>query len=95
MNLAIIGSIPLLLFALISTGCAATEEKLAEGLTACHETRPEVCTQEYTPVCAQRRDTSHKTYSNDSINSCISDLMGVRATVDGMDPVVERTGKYS
>jgi len=35
-----------------------------ETLTFCPEPRPQVCTQDYRPVCAQLRDGSFKTYSN-------------------------------
>jgi len=35
-----------------------------KDLIACPEPRPEVCTQEYLPVCALRQDGSLKTYSN-------------------------------
>jgi alkaline phosphatase D len=35
-----------------------------QALIACPEPRPEVCTQEYRPVCAKLPDGSVKTYSN-------------------------------
>ena len=31
---------------------------------SCPEPRPEICTQDYRPVCAQMQDGSVKTYSN-------------------------------
>ncbi|MBC2712747.1 MAG: hypothetical protein HGJ94_17690 [Desulfosarcina sp.] len=33
-------------------------------MTACPEIRPEVCTQEYKPVCAQHANGNKQTYSN-------------------------------
>jgi alkaline phosphatase D len=36
----------------------------AQQITTCPEPRPQVCTREYRPVCAQLRDGSFKTYSN-------------------------------
>jgi len=35
-----------------------------QALVSCPVPRPEVCTQEYRPVCAQRKDRSVKTFSN-------------------------------
>ena len=34
------------------------------GQTICVDPRPEVCTMDYTPVCATRADGSMATYSN-------------------------------
>ena len=33
-------------------------------LTMCKEPRPQICTQDYRPVCGQLMDGSFKTYSN-------------------------------
>jgi len=33
-------------------------------ITICPEQRPEICTQDYKPVCAKQKDGTHKTYSN-------------------------------
>lgn len=38
-------------------------------MVACPETRPQVCTQDYQPVCAVLQDGSFKTYSN-GCNAC-------------------------
>ena len=35
-----------------------------QGMVTCPETRPQICTHEYRPVCAQLQDGSLKTYSN-------------------------------
>jgi hypothetical protein len=55
-------------------GCAAVtgeQSSLTENkkLTICTDPRPEVCTMEYRPVCGERKDGSHKTYSN-GCNAC-------------------------
>ena len=34
------------------------------GVTVCEEPRPQVCTMDYTPVCATLQDGSVKTYPN-------------------------------
>jgi hypothetical protein len=46
-------------------GCAAT--KTEQDIIACPEPRPEVCTMDYTPVCALKRESGYElwiTYSN-------------------------------
>jgi hypothetical protein len=35
-----------------------------QEMVACPEVRPQICTHEYRPVCAQLQDGSLKTYSN-------------------------------
>ena len=42
------------------------EEKVSDKkeFTTCPEPRPEMCTQDYRPVCAKLDDDSMKTYSN-------------------------------
>ena len=35
-----------------------------EQMIACKEPRPQLCTQDYRPVCAVRQDGSYKTYFN-------------------------------
>ena len=79
MNILSLSSIFLLLVSLLVTGCESTEAKLGEGLTACPETRPEVCTQEYDPVCAQRKDGSHKTYPNGCSSCSDAEVVGYKA----------------
>ena len=37
---------------------------LMSDITRCEEPRPQVCTMDYRPVCASRRDGTTKTYSN-------------------------------
>ena len=43
---------------------AAVSAGSANEMVACTEPRPEVCTQDYQPVCAVLRDGSLRTYSN-------------------------------
>jgi hypothetical protein len=50
------------------TACASGSQPQSgtaiEGLAACPEPRPEVCTMEYRVVCAQRQDGSSGNFSN-------------------------------
>ena len=62
--------------ALISLmGCAAIKyeqmdsETENKNQTICTDPRPELCTMDYRPVCGERNDGSHKTYSN-GCNAC-------------------------
>lgn len=46
-------------------GCAGGQPKaLDESQTACIEPRPQICTMDYTPVCAALASGEEKTYSN-------------------------------
>ncbi|WP_455202336.1 Kazal-type serine protease inhibitor family protein [Kaarinaea lacus] len=47
-------------------GTVMAEEKASEekAFTTCTEPRPQMCTQDYRPVCAKLNDDSMKTYSN-------------------------------
>ena len=47
-------------------GCASSGEKAQPevGITVCPEPRPEVCTMDYRPVCANLKDATAATYSN-------------------------------
>jgi hypothetical protein len=58
----LIATISLLLGACVSG--APDKALAAEGATACEDPRPQVCTMDYTPVCATLTDDSVKTYSN-------------------------------
>ncbi len=53
---------------LLLAGCAATAEVKSncgeEALTVCPEPRPQMCTMDYRPVCAELKDGSRKTFSN-------------------------------
>ena len=46
-------------------GCAALEGgTLPPGAVACSDPRPQVCTMDYTPVCAMRDSGEAATYAN-------------------------------
>ncbi len=46
-------------------GCASGQPKALDGpQTACIEPRPQICTMDYTPVCAALVSGEDKTYSN-------------------------------
>jgi hypothetical protein len=58
--------------ATVISGGSPSEEEIrveADGLVVCPEPRPQICTQDYRPVCAQLQDGSFKTYSN-GCSSC-------------------------
>jgi hypothetical protein len=76
---------PLALFAttavVISSlaGCAKAPETDAQADTAgvytvCTEPRPEICTMQYDPVCAQMKDGARKTYASDC-SACSDQLV--------------------
>jgi len=43
---------------------AKADQENTEKVTVCNDPRPQVCTMDYRPVCAQLEDGSIKTYSN-------------------------------
>ena len=56
----------------LQSGCATTTaepEPEATTLNFCPEPRPEMCTQDYRPVCAQLSDGTWQEYSN-GCNAC-------------------------
>ena len=63
MNRYLISGLMMLVFlaGLNITAALAGEEP---ELAVCPEPRPQVCTMDYTPVCARHTDGSYKTYSN-------------------------------
>ena len=63
-----------------SGGLAPEEENNIESkaLTICKEPRPQVCTREYRPVCAQMKDGSFKTYSNGCTSCTDPNVLGYR-----------------
>ena len=54
----------LLLTLLVAVVMAEEKESDKKEFTTCKEPRPEMCTQDYRPVCAKLGDESMKTYSN-------------------------------
>jgi hypothetical protein len=45
-------------------GLRNSEVATEQDLVSCPEPRPQICTQEYRPVCAKLQDGGFKTYSN-------------------------------
>lgn len=62
-----------LLFVLVLNACAGTPDPsdnvVEEGYHACPQTRPEVCTAQYLPVCGVYTDGKKADFSN-SCNAC-------------------------
>ena len=46
--------------------------------TLCPEPRPQICTREYRPVCAQMRDGSFRTYPTGCTSCADPDVVGYR-----------------
>lgn len=63
-----------------SGGSTAAEEiKIeADGLIICPEPRPQICTMNYLPVCAQLQDGSNKVYSNGCSSCSDPNVVGYR-----------------
>ena len=77
----------LLLMLLTSAGCSQTSDKPAAenstpaaeasaDLNLCIDPRPEICTQNYAPVCGVHEDGSRKTYSNGCSACSNPDVVG-------------------
>jgi hypothetical protein len=65
------------------SGGSAPEEKRQEGkeaetLRLCPEPRPQICTREYRPVCAQMQDGTFKTYSTGCTSCSDPKVIGYR-----------------
>ncbi|NND66391.1 MAG: hypothetical protein HKN19_02280 [Halioglobus sp.] len=58
---------PGLLVLLLLSACATTPE-----LVPCEDPRPQVCTMQYNPTCAQRTDGTSANYSS-PCNACADD----------------------
>ncbi len=58
------------LSSIITIGCISGSNNTSgtsspkDGFINCEEKRPEICTMEYVPVCAELVDGTRKTYSN-------------------------------
>ena len=73
----------LVLLSLLSVACATSYDNKnnlnqpgALDLILCEEPRPQVCTQEYNPVCATLRDGSTKTSSTGCSSCSDSEVVG-------------------
>ena len=70
----------------MTIGCISDSNKTSgisspeDNFISCGEKRPEICTMEYVPVCAELDDGSRKTYSN-ACSAC-SDIEVVRYQVN-------------
>ena len=40
------------------------EQDIPQGLSPCHDPRPEMCTMDYKPVCGQLENGQFRTYAN-------------------------------
>ena len=72
-----------LLLAAIVSGCGTNSPKvisknMATDLILCPEKRPQMCTREYRPVCAQHKDGSFKTYSSGCTACANPNVIGYR-----------------
>lgn len=64
----------LILAALLLIAGCATRPETPPLVTQCDTTRPQVCTMEYDPVCAQLVAGGRKTYSS-PCNACADDTV--------------------
>ena len=85
MTRALIFLLTLLLLAL--AGCKQSSDQPAArpetpepteipGLSLCTDPRPEVCTQNYAPVCGVHEDGSRRTYSNGCMACSNAEVVG-------------------
>ena len=44
--------------------CSVNSNTTDPGMTLCTEPRPQICTQDYRPVCAKLKNGNLKTYAN-------------------------------
>ena len=49
-----------------------------DALTRCQEPKPQICTREFRPVCAQMQDGSFKTYSTGCTSCTNPNVVGYR-----------------
>jgi len=63
---------------LLSQGCSNTEPGHDDGLTLCQEPRPEICTQDYNPVCGKLTHGEKRTYPNACAACSESEVIGHR-----------------
>lgn len=71
---------------LLATGCnnsaatsepdPAASETVSTPLNLCTDPRPEICTQQYDPVCATLKDGSQKTYASGCTACSDSSVVG-------------------
>jgi len=72
---AVTADILLVITFFIFLGCASgtsigkPDPEISPSPVPCSNPRPEICTQDYIPVCGKLSSESHKTYSN-ACNAC-------------------------
>jgi len=59
---------------MIVTGCASNQNKTS--ITICKEPRPQICTQDYSPVCAKLKSGDYRTYSNGCTSCSDTNVVG-------------------
>lgn len=82
--LAIAGTITLLMgmqSTAFSSGQLPEKENNSESdaLVVCPEPRPQMCTMDYRPVCAELKDGSFKTFANGCTSCTDLEVVGYRA----------------
>ena len=61
------------------TAIKADKSNIGEDtLEVCPEPRPEICTMNYLPVCAQRKDGTFKSYANGCTSCTDTEVTGYR-----------------
>ncbi len=63
-----------IVFAVVSLLGCASPPKATTMTTQCTSPRPQVCTMEYAPVCATRKDGARAEYSS-ACNACADDAV--------------------
>ncbi len=82
-----------LLVTALLAGCANTADSKGEVETRCQSPRPEVCTQQYDPVCGLRASAGDwQTYSNGCVACTDTDVIGYR---DGACPAGKKRGSLA
>ncbi|MCK5914166.1 MAG: hypothetical protein KAG12_09825 [Desulfuromusa sp.] len=56
----------------------AVAEKESNTLIVCPEPRPQMCTMDFRPVCAELKDGSFETFSNGCMSCSDSEVVGYR-----------------
>ncbi len=86
---------PSILLLALLFGCSQTDNPPAmdsapapadiPGIILCTDPRPEICTQQYAPVCGVHRDGTRKTYSNTCMACADAEVVG---SLPGECPIV-------
>ncbi len=77
-------------------GCAEGDPPEPQGseapapMTLCTEPRPQICTQEYLPVCAQLKDGGERTYATGCVACADAEVVGHRPGACEEKPAASR-----